>query len=90
VGSRLDRNVASGAPVISRLAYPFDNACGHRLVTIEVRYSKEPGADPVLVGGTTVRKPPVQDLLLFAVEDRRHEVCGCPSSASPGTTSPLS
>jgi hypothetical protein len=57
VGSRLDRNVPSGALVTSRLAYPFDNACGQRSVTIEVRYSKEPGAAPVLVGRTAVREP---------------------------------
>jgi hypothetical protein len=57
VESRLDRNVRSGALVTSRLAYPFDNACGQRSVTIEVRYSKEPGAAPVLVGRTAVREP---------------------------------
>ncbi|HWW89168.1 MAG TPA: hypothetical protein VNY35_00140 [Solirubrobacteraceae bacterium] len=57
VGSRLDRNVAAGALVTSRLAYPFENACGRRSVTIEVRYSTEPGAAPVLVGRTAVREP---------------------------------
>jgi hypothetical protein len=58
VGSRLDRNVRSGALVTSRLAYPFDNACGERSVTIEVLYSKGPGERQVLVGSTTIQEPP--------------------------------
>jgi hypothetical protein len=58
IGNSLRRDVRRGAVVTGRIAYPFDNACGRRSITIEVRFSAGPGGTQVLVGRTTVQAPP--------------------------------
>src|SRR6202035_5421050 len=58
IGDSLRRDVRRGALVTGRTAYPFDNACGRRSITIQVRFSAGPGETQVLVGRATVQAPP--------------------------------
>jgi len=52
----LAQDVQRGAPLMARLGYPFENACGRRSVTVEVFYQRA-GEPRVLVGSTVVHAP---------------------------------
>jgi hypothetical protein len=57
VGTSTDRDIRAGALVSQAIAFPFENACGRRSVTITVLY-RHVGRPSIPVGRVTVAQPP--------------------------------